>query len=92
MQIIRCTSPDCGRPFQSNRFQFSVQVSLPWARGEIICPHCGHITNGDMRSVFLTHALLVNEETEFCRRQGDEVSAFLPGVAQNEGERLSSAY
>jgi hypothetical protein len=76
MQIIRCASPTCGRPFQLNEYQFSSDVSLPWKRGEIICPHCGMLAAGDASSVFLTHALSHAQEAEFDRQAntGDNAS------------------
>lgn len=75
MRIIRCASPTCGRPYQLNQFQFSDEVSLPWKRGEITCPHCGILTAGDADSVFLTHALSLAGEVEFNRQAGNDSNA-----------------
>lgn len=40
-----------------------------------MCPHCGFVTAGDASSVFLTHALSANEESDFWRQEGNEISA-----------------
>ncbi|HEV7929046.1 MAG TPA: hypothetical protein VGP12_02820 [Nitrosospira sp.] len=75
MQIIRCASSTCGRPFQLNQYQFSSEVSVPWKRGEIMCPHCGMLAVGDADSVFLTHALSQAQEAEFNRQSGNARNA-----------------
>jgi hypothetical protein len=68
MLIHRCTSRLCGRPFQLNPFQFSAEVTLPWKRGEITCPHCGMLMMGEASSVYLAHALTPAQERDFDRR------------------------
>jgi hypothetical protein len=45
--------------------QFSTAFSIPSERGKIICPHCGMVLLGDMDSLFITHALSVDQEAEF---------------------------
>lgn len=70
-RIIRCVSQSCARPFQLNEFQFSVEASLPWKRGEVICPHCGATMMGDASSVFLTHALSPAQEAQFNLQAGN---------------------
>jgi hypothetical protein len=83
MGIIRCTSATCGRPFQLNEFQFSTEVSLPWKRGEITCPHCGELTAGDAKSVFLSHPLSTTQETEYTR-QADNGSSTQDSAARED--------
>lgn len=63
MHIKRCPDPQCDRPFQVN--QFSVTVATLMAPGKIICPHCGLTMEGESDSVFLTHALSLEQETQF---------------------------
>jgi hypothetical protein len=75
MPFRRCISPSCGRPFQLNQFQFSAGVTLPWQRGEMMCPHCGAVMAGDPDSVFLTHAMSPDQETEFNRETRDQIKA-----------------
>jgi hypothetical protein len=66
MKFDRCPNPVCGRPFQVNRFD------APFAggteRGKITCPHCGLLVHGDSQSVFLTHALSPDQESDFDSR------------------------
>jgi len=61
--IIRCPSAQCGRPFQINKF--GTRFSFQKERAKITCPHCGLQLFGDKDSVYLTHALSVEEEAEF---------------------------
>lgn len=63
-----CPNPLCGRPFQVNRFHAGVSPST--AAGQIVCPHCGLCVAGDHASIFLTHALLPDEEVEYMARYG----------------------
>jgi hypothetical protein len=63
MKFHRCSSPVCGRPFQIN--QFDAQLVNTAARGQITCPHCGLLVDGDTQSVFLTHALSAEQEYQF---------------------------
>jgi hypothetical protein len=70
-RIIHCVSQACARPFQLNEFQFSAEASLPWKRGEVICPHCGATTAGNAGSVFLTHALSSAQEAQFNGQPGN---------------------
>jgi len=63
MEFKRCPSPICGRPFQIN--QFDTGFSIHTERGKLTCPHCGLLLSGEADSVFLTHALSVEEEALF---------------------------
>lgn len=65
----RCPNPTCRRPFQINRFRSS--LSSVTESGKIICPHCGLVTDGETSSIFLTHALSPEEETQFNHDQPD---------------------
>lgn len=86
MCIMRCMNLTCGRPFQLNEFQFSTEVSLPWKRGEITCPHCGVLTAGDAKSVFLSHPLSSTQETEY-NRQADNGSNVIANSTQDSAAR-----
>jgi DNA-directed RNA polymerase subunit RPC12/RpoP len=66
MRIGRCVSPACGRPFQLN--QFSKKFSIQAEAGTIMCPHCGHVSQGDINSLFLTHALSEEQEADFIAK------------------------
>ena len=70
MQIRRCPSPICGRPFQLNQFDTRLKTSIE--RGKFTCPHCGFLFSSDINSVFLTHALSPSEEARFA---ADEASS-----------------
>jgi DNA-directed RNA polymerase subunit RPC12/RpoP len=61
-----CSNPLCGRPFQVNRFH--AEVSPSTEAGQIVCPHCGSRVAGDHASIFLTHALLGEEEVQFMEQ------------------------
>jgi hypothetical protein len=52
--------------------QFSAKFSVKADRGKITCPHCGQVLPGDDNSMFLTHALLPAQETEFNARHPPE--------------------
>jgi hypothetical protein len=40
-------------------------VATLTAPGKIVCPHCGLTIDGEDDSVFLTHALSIEQEAEF---------------------------
>jgi hypothetical protein len=47
-------------------------MAVPWKCGEIVCPHCGGLTEGNATSVFLSHPLSAAQEAEFLRQAVDE--------------------
>lgn len=60
MIIQCCQHADCQRPFQINSFQgLATTGTQP---GRISCPHCGFQMLGEADTVFLTHALLEEDE------------------------------
>jgi hypothetical protein len=63
MKIDICPTAFCGRPFQLNIF--SVDVVPSYEAGQIICPHCGHTYTAGSKSIFVTHALLPDDERKF---------------------------
>lgn len=63
MNIKRCDSPNCDRPYQVNKF--TTILSETYKLGVIKCPHCGTSTKGSPDSLFLTHALSPEEEARF---------------------------
>ena len=63
MNVVKCISILCGRPFQVNSFTTNLNTS--YQPGIIKCPHCGTSTESSPDSLFLTHALSVEEEKEF---------------------------
>ena len=66
----RCPNPSCRRPFQINRFRSS--LSSVTESGKIICPHCGLASDGESNSIFLTHALSAEEESQFDLERPDQ--------------------
>jgi hypothetical protein len=62
-QVRRCPSSLCERPFQVNRF--STRLSPSMELGQMTCPHCGVLLDGENNSVFLTHALSASQEAEY---------------------------
>lgn len=65
MTILHCSSDECGKPFQVN--EFTTRMPIPYPFGVIKCPHCGAAHDGNPTSLFLTHALSVQEEQQFSR-------------------------
>lgn len=63
MEVVTCISVLCSRPFQVNRFTTELHISYP--RGIIKCPHCGTSSESSPDSLFLTHALSMEEEAQF---------------------------
>lgn len=61
MRFQRCNNSACARPFQVNEFR----IKRNQGGGEIICPHCGHREPGVGDSVFLSHAMLPEQEAQF---------------------------
>ncbi len=66
MKVVKCISVICGRPFQVNRFTTNLNSS--YQSGIIKCPHCGISTESAPDSLFLTHALSVEEEVQFTSK------------------------
>jgi hypothetical protein len=66
MEVVKCSSVSCGRPFQVNRFTTNLNTS--YQPGIIKCPHCGTSDKADPDALFLTHALSVDEERHFSGR------------------------
>lgn len=72
MEVVTCISVLCGRPFQVNTFTTNLNSS--YQPGTIKCPHCGISTQSSPDSLFLTHALSVEEETRLRADPGDRES------------------
>ncbi|MDQ9170894.1 hypothetical protein Q8A64_10780 [Oxalobacteraceae bacterium R-40] len=68
MEVVKCISVFCGRPFQVN--VFTTKLNTSYQPGIIKCPHCGTSTASSPDSLFLTHALSVEEEIRFNSRCG----------------------
>lgn len=62
MNIQYCQHTECQRPFQINRFQGLDSTGTQ--PGRINCPHCGFQMHGAPDTVFLTHALLEEDEAK----------------------------
>jgi hypothetical protein len=73
MEIQNCPAPRCARPFQLNTFTTELVTSIE--RGQIICPHCGHVMQNNSESLFLTHALSPDQEEKFSARSGHAACA-----------------
>ncbi len=63
MKIRHCAVERCGRPFQVNEFR-STSV-LNTYRGRITCPHCGTLELLAEDTIYLTHALSIEEELRY---------------------------
>lgn len=66
MWFERCANRRCRRPYQVN--EFGGRPSDLIAPGAIICPHCGRKEVRWSSSIFLAHALAVEEEEEYNGR------------------------
>ncbi|MDB5761767.1 MAG: hypothetical protein JWQ21_762 [Herminiimonas sp.] len=69
MEIKSCPATTCGRPFQLNTFTTESATSLK--PGQIKCPHCGVAFAGKSNSLFLTHALSLDQERKFLAHRRD---------------------
>jgi hypothetical protein len=63
MEFTRCSNPDCGRPYQINKFGPSHSSFADF--GKLICPHCGLLVSSNAKLAFLTHAMSDAEEAAF---------------------------
>lgn len=66
MWVERCSGRRCRRPYQVN--EFGGKSSDLLAPGEIICPHCGRKEVRWSTSIFLAHALSLEEESDYAAR------------------------
>lgn len=63
MNIERCSSQACRRPFDVS--EFGGQMPGTKESEDITCPYCGHTITRRSNGVFNTHALSVEHETKF---------------------------
>ena len=63
MEIERCTSPSCRRPFQVS--EIGGMMPATKEREDITCPYCSHTIQRTSNGVFRTHALSLQQEADY---------------------------
>jgi hypothetical protein len=78
-QILICPNQSCSRPFQVNLYDVSLTLGIP--AGKIRCPHCGLTLIAESAYAYLTHALSVEEEAAWLKREHSDAKTVERGSA-----------